>query len=252
MTTSTDEAFAQGRQPRFLHTVTLIVFLAAASVPTPLYRLYQREWGFSPLMLTVIFAVYALALLAALLIFGSLSDRTGRRPVILAALTLEGVALVLFLTARDIDWLVFARLIQGFATGLATTSLAAAMLDIDRQGGALTNALATIAGTAFGAVGSGLLAQYEPAPLHLGYALLFALVVVQAIWTARAPETITARSLQRWSFKPRVAVPARARAAFLAMTPINVALWALSGFYLALMPSLLVTITDPAAAWLGG
>jgi MFS family permease len=252
MTTSTAEAFAQDRQPRFLHAVTLILFLAAASVPTPLYRLYQREWGFSPLMLTVIFAVYALALLAALLIFGSLSDRTGRRPVILAALTLEGVALVLFLTARGIEWLVFARLIQGFATGLATTSLGAAMLDIDRQGGALTNALATIAGTAFGAVGSGLLAQYAPAPLHLGYVLLFALVVVQAIRTAYAPETITTRSLQRWSFKPRVAVPARARVAFLAMTPINVALWALSGFYLALMPSLLVTITDPAAAWLGG
>jgi MFS family permease len=252
MTTSTAEAFAQDRQPRFLHAVTLILFLAAASVPTPLYRLYQREWGFSPLMLTVIFAVYALALLAALLIFGSLSDRAGRRPVILAALTLEGVALVLFLTARGIEWLVFARLIQGFATGLATTSLGAAMLDIDRQGGALTNALATIAGTAFGAVGSGLLAQYAPAPLHLGYVLLFALVVVQAIRTAHAPETITTRSLQRWSFKPRVAVPARARVAFLAMTPINVALWALSGFYLALMPSLLVTITDPAAAWLGG
>ena len=252
MTTSTAEAFAQDRQPRFLHAVTLILFLAAASVPTPLYRLYQREWGFSPLMLTVIFAVYALALLAALLIFGSLSDRAGRRPVILAALTLEGVALVLFLTARGIEWLVFARLIQGFATGLATTSLGAAMLDIDRQGGALTNALATIAGTAFGAVGSGLLAQYAPAPLRLGYVLLFALVVVQAIRTAHAPETITTRSLQRWSFKPRVAVPARARVAFLAMTPINVALWALSGFYLALMPSLLVTITDPAAAWLGG
>ena len=250
MTTSTAEAFAQDRQPRFLHAVTLILFLATASVPTPLYRLYQREWGFSPLMLTVIFAVYALALLAALLIFGSLSDRAGRRPVILAAL--EGVALVLFLTARGIEWLVFARLIQGFATGLATTSLGAAMLDIDRQGGALTNALATIAGTAFGAVGSGLLAQYAPAPLQLGYVLLFALVVVQAIRTAHAPETITTRSLQRWSFKPRVAVPARARVAFLAMTPINVALWALSGFYLALMPSLLVTITDPAAAWLGG
>jgi hypothetical protein len=60
MTTSTAEAFAQDRQPRFLHAVTLILFLAAASVPTPLYRLYQREWGFSPLMLTVIFAVYAL------------------------------------------------------------------------------------------------------------------------------------------------------------------------------------------------
>src|SRR6476619_3823805 len=109
MTTSTAEAFAQDRQPRFLHAVTLILFLATASVPTPLYRLSQRECGCSTLMLTAIFAVYALALLAALLIFGSLSDRTGRRPVILAARTLEGVALVLLLTAQNIEWLVFAR-----------------------------------------------------------------------------------------------------------------------------------------------
>jgi MFS family permease len=88
------------------------------------------------------------ALLAALLIFGSLSDRAGRRPVILAALTLEGVALVLFLTARGIEWLVFARLIQGFATGLATTSLGAAMLDIDRIGVMARNATRARAGTA--------------------------------------------------------------------------------------------------------
>jgi len=84
--------------------------------------------------------------------------------------------------------------VQGFATGLATTSLGAAMLDMDRQRGALTNALATIAGTTFGAVGSGLLAQYTPALLHLSYVLLFALVLVQAIQTAHAPGWAGSRS----------------------------------------------------------
>jgi MFS family permease len=252
MTTSSDGSSSWVRRPRSPHAVTLVLFLAAASVPTPLYRLYQQEWEFSPLMLTVIFAIYALALLATLLVFGSTSDRLGRRSVILAALALEVVALVLFLVAPDVEWLLVARLIQGIATGLATTSLGAALLDIDRERGALINALATIAGTAFGAVSSGLLARYAPAPLHLGYILLLASFILQTIRTVYASETAAMRPAYGGSLKPMIAVPAQARGAFLAVTPVNLALWALLGFYLALMPSLIGTVAGPAAAWMGG
>ena len=52
----------------------LLCFFAASSAPTPLYHLYQQAWGFSSALLTMIFAVYALSLLATLLVFGSLSD----------------------------------------------------------------------------------------------------------------------------------------------------------------------------------
>jgi MFS family permease len=252
MTTSSDRSSSWVRRSRSPHAVTLVLFLAAASVPTPLYRLYQQEWAFSPLMLTVIFAIYALALLATLLVFGSISDRLGRRSVVLAALALEVVALLLFLVAPDVEWLLVARLIQGIATGLATTSLGAALLDIDRERGALINALATIAGTAFGAVSSGLLALYAPAPLHLGYILLLACFILQTIRTVYASETAAMRPAYGGSLKPMIAVPAQARSAFLAVTPVNLALWALLGFYLALMPSLIGTIAGPAAAWMGG
>src|SRR4051812_47774024 len=58
----------------------LLLFSAAA--PTPLYAVYQAEWHFSPTKLTLIFATYGLGVLTALIAFGALSDRVGRRPVL--------------------------------------------------------------------------------------------------------------------------------------------------------------------------
>src|SRR5690606_33186778 len=106
----------------FLAFITLC-FPAASSAPTPLYHLYQQAWGFSAAMLTLIFAVYALTLLVALLVVGSLSDFLGRRPVIFSALLLEIVSMLLFILATDVTWLLLARMLQGFATGMATSAL---------------------------------------------------------------------------------------------------------------------------------
>src|ERR1700712_596273 len=104
----------------------LVSFLAASSAPTPLYHLYQEAWGFSSATLTLIFAVYAFSLLLALLTVGSLSDYLGRRPVLLLALLLEIPAMLLFIYADSVAWLIAARLLQGFATGMATSVLGAA------------------------------------------------------------------------------------------------------------------------------
>ena len=94
--------------------------LTAASAPSPLYPVYQRLWGFSAFMLTLIFAVYVFALLVALLTVGSLSDRIGRRPVASAALVLLAVGMVLFAIAGGSGGLIAARVVQGLAVGAAT------------------------------------------------------------------------------------------------------------------------------------
>ena len=62
---------------------------------TPLYAVYAERFGFSPLVLTAIFATYAIVLVPALVLFGRLSDRFGRRPVVAAGLPAEGLALLL-------------------------------------------------------------------------------------------------------------------------------------------------------------
>ncbi|WP_088510031.1 MFS transporter [Burkholderia ubonensis] len=234
------------------HTITLVGYLAASSVPTPLYRLYQAQWHFSPMLLTLIFGVYALSLLSALIVAGALSDYIGRRPVISAALVLEMGAMGLFLAAAGPGWLIAARVLQGVATGLATASVAAALIDLDRERGAFTNGLAPMGGMSLGVLGSTALAQLAPAPLHLAFVLLLALFAFQLLQTWRTPETAGGRTGALKSLRPSISVPPAALAELLAITPINVAVWALGGFYLSLMPSLIGKVTGAASVWFGG
>ncbi|KWB77980.1 MFS transporter [Burkholderia ubonensis] len=234
------------------HTITLVGYLAASSVPTPLYRLYQAQWHFSPMLLTLIFGVYALSLLSALIVAGALSDYIGRRPVISAALVIEMGAMGLFLAAAGPGWLIAARVLQGVATGLATASVAAALIDLDRERGAFTNGLAPMGGMSLGVLGSTALAQLAPAPLHLAFVLLLALFAFQLLQTWRTPETAGGRTGALKSLRPSISVPPAARAELLAITPINIAVWALGGFYLSLMPSLIGKVTGAASVWFGG
>jgi MFS family permease len=136
---------AERRRGFIVVTAILGLFLFAASAPSPLYGVYAARWQFSATSLTAVFAVYALALLATLLLTGSLSDAVGRRPVIAAGLALEVLSMVLFLAADGLSWLYAARVGQGVATGLVTAAVAAALIDLqppDRPGtGALINAV---------------------------------------------------------------------------------------------------------------
>src|SRR5437588_883643 len=168
-------------------TAVFMLFAAAASAPTPLYVVYQKEWGFTATTLTVIFAVYVVGLIASLLLVGALSDHIGRRPVLAVAVALEGAAFVLFLVASGVPGLLIARATQGIATGMAFSTIGATLVDLNpphspgRAG--LVNGIAPISGLALGALGCGALVQFAPFPTHLVFALLLlgtgaALVVV--------------------------------------------------------------------------
>lgn len=235
-----------------LHASTLIAFMAASGVPTPLYPLYQQHWSFSPLLLTVIFSAYAISLLSSLLVFGTLSDSIGRRPPILAAIALEVAAMLLFMAAQSPTWLIAARVLQGFATGIATATLGAALLDIDRERAALINSFAPPVGLGLGALASSLLVHWDISPTTAPYIALAVLLILQLGLTALSPETDAVPSHASWSPKPTIRIPPAARTAFMAMLPINVALWAFGGFYLSLMPSLVLVTMPQAGAWGGG
>lgn len=240
------------RRPMAVHTFTLIAFIAASTAPTPLYRLYQAAWHFTPTLLTVIFAVYAFALLAALLFAGRLSDHLGRRPVIAGAVALDIVAMLVFLSAGSPAWLIAARVLQGVATGVGMSTLAAALLDLDRQRGATVNSLAPMIGLGAGALGSTALVVLAPAPLQMVYLVLVGLLLLALALTRTTPETAAVRPGALASLRPHVAVPERARHALMVVTPLNVALWMLGGFYLSLMPSLVAKATHSTSPWIGG
>ncbi|AEV81489.1 MFS transporter [Actinoplanes sp. SE50] len=219
----------------------LVTFAAASAVPSPLYVVYQHLWGFSPAMLTVVFAVYVVALIATLLTLGALSDYIGRRPVLAGAILLEAVALTLFLTAGDVGTLLAARVVQGVATGAALSTLGATLIDLNpahapgRAG--LISGIAPVAGLGIGAFGCGVLVKFAPFPTHLVYALLLAGMVVAALAVAWMPETSGRRPGAAASLIPRLGVPARLRGDLFALIPIIVASWALGGLYLSLGPS---------------
>ncbi|MDD0975859.1 MFS transporter, partial [Pseudomonas fontis] len=232
--------------------IALLGFLAASSTPTPLYHLYQEAWQFSAATLTLIFAVYALSLLVALLTVGSLSDYLGRRPLMCTALVLESIAMLLFLLADSVGWLIAARMLQGFATGMATSVLGAALLDIDREQGPLVNSLTPLLGMASGALGTSLLVEYAPWPLHLAYGVLLVLFVVQAALVWRLPESVSRQPGALASLRPSLHVPPQARAAVWRMLPVNVAGWSVGGFFLSLAPSLVREATGSTSNLVGG
>ncbi|MBU3060984.1 MFS transporter [Nocardia sp. NEAU-G5] len=237
-----------------LDTSILAALLAASSAPTPLYPLYQDRWGLSALAVTVVFSAYALALLSALLTTGALSDHLGRRPVLAGALVAEAAAMVLLASADGAGSLTAARLLQGLATGAATSAAGAALLDLEnpRRPGrsALTNTIAPVAGMATGVLAATLVIHFAPAPTVTVYALLAALFAAQAIAVAFTAETAHRRPGALRSLRPHLGVPPAVRRTLLTTGTAVVAIWALGGFYSSLGPALvrLVAPDAPQAA----
>jgi len=236
----------------WVQAFVLVTFMAASSAPTPLYSLYRESWGFSAITLTVVFGVYALSLLLALLVVGSMSDHVGRRPVIIGALVLNIAAMMLFVAANDVSMLIAARLLQGLATGTATSALAAGLMDADRIRSPLINSISPMVGLAFGALGASILMQFAPAPLHLVYVVLIVLMVLQTIVACFLPDMAERRPGVWAAMRPTVTVPGQAWRVLLLIAPLDVAGWALGGFYFSLGPTLAVQVTGNHVPVIGG
>jgi len=248
---STARARITGRPALYLLASLIVSLLAASAAPTPLYAIYQRQWGFTPITTTIVFGVYAVAVLVALLTLGRLSDSIGRRPVLLAALGVQILSMLVYATAGGVGELMGARVIQGLATGAALGAIGAGMLDIDRERGAFANALAPGLGTGSGALISALFVQFLPAPTHLIYFALIAVFAAQAVGVALLRETGTQAPVTGRVFVPEVRLPRAVRGAVLAASPVLFATWALAGLYAALGPAIVQTLTGSASVVLG-
>jgi hypothetical protein len=240
-----------GRPALYLLASLVVSLLAASAAPTPLYAIYQRMWGFTPITITIVFGVYAVAVLVALLTLGRLSDSIGRRPVLLAALGVQILSMVVYATAGGVGELMGARIIQGLATGAALGAIGAGMLDVDRERGALANALSPGLGTGSGALVSALFVQFLPAPTHLIYVALIGVFAAQAIGVVLLRETVTPVPVTRAVFVPEVRLPRAVRGAVLAAAPVLFAVWALAGLYAALGPSIVAALTGSQGVVLG-
>lgn len=196
--------------------------LFASATPAPLYATYRELWGFSPVVLTLVYATYAFGVLAALTLAGRVSDEVGRRPVLLVALGTLMVATVVFMFAGSVMWLFIARAVQGLATGLALGAASAAMLDLhprrDPAGVGLANGVVSAGGMGLGVLVSAAFIELLPAPLVLPYVALFVLFAIAFIGALRMAEPVASRSRLRLT-PQRPGVPATARRAFLLASP---------------------------------
>jgi MFS family permease len=255
--TDQDQSPSAARRVAAFWLVAAVLFLslAAASAPAPLYGVYQAQFRFSAATLTAIFAVYAFVVLITLLVFGSLSDYLGRRPVIIATLAVNIGACALFLTARDVGLLFAGRVLQGIAVGAATGALGAALIDLQPSRGGLApvvNTGATIFGLAAGALGASGLVQYGPAPTHLVWWLLLGAFCLAIAGILMIPEPAARRPGALASLRPTVKVPPRARGTFAVAVPCLQAAWALAGLCLSLGPSLAAQVlASPNRLWGG-
>jgi MFS family permease len=230
-----------GTRSFWVVVAALLAMMAASGAPSPLYIVYEQRIGFSAVTLTVIFAVYVIALLATLLTAGSLSDHVGRKPVLATAFALEIVSLALFLPADSVTWLMVARVVQGIATGLALGALGAALVDTERPGsgrGTLMNSVLPALGLAVGALLAGLLLEYAPSPTQTVFWVLIAVMAVTLVGLLATPETAPRKPGALASLRPDLRVPLEVRPAFLAGLPIFIATWAVGGIYLSLGGSL--------------
>ena len=235
-----------------LLTSILVTLLASSSAPTPLYATYQARWGFSPAAITVVFGVYAVAVLVSLLVLGALSDHIGRRPVLTVALLGQAGVMLLFATASGLDMLLLARVLQGLATGAAVAAIGAALVDLHPGRGPVANAAGAMGGTASGALVSALLVQLLPAPTKLVYFVLLGLFLLQAVGVRRIEETSGRVPGAVRSLRPMLALPGEVRGALAVAAPTLVAVWALAGFYGSLGPSLAGLVDGSKSTILGG
>ncbi|MGY0553878.1 MFS transporter [Vreelandella sp. 2A-K22] len=163
--------------------VVTAVFMLSNS-PTPLYVHWQQQLGFSSGVLTVIFALYIAGLLGTLLIAGQLSDRYGRKIILIPGLLAALVACLLFASATSIMMLAIGRFLAGIAVGVIVSAGMAAVVDVGgsehKRLAALLASVAMVLGAGLGPLLSGGLAQSLAQPV-LPIFSIEALVLLSAL-----------------------------------------------------------------------
>lgn len=224
--------------------ILIVVLTAGAYLPSPLYPDYQRLFGYDDLVMTLLFATFALVSGPALLLCGPAADVCGPRPVLRLSVLLAAVGSLCFALADSPAWLFAGRVGQALALG-AVTGAAQALIarhrsPVARIGGPLLASLAFAAGTAVGPAAAGLLAQYAPGPLVTPFALH--LTLLAWMWHRlhrTVPERPVVRTAERRWRPTRPHIPSSVRTLFFVAGFNGFLAWAVVGIYLALVPTLL-------------
>jgi hypothetical protein len=242
----------------WLVAYTFAVTMAFSTAPAPLYVLYQAKDGFGSFMVTLIFAAYAVGVIASLFLAGHVSDWVGRRRVLVPAVLVNVLAGVIFLTWSSVPALLVARFVSGVSIGMLTATATAHLTELhlaarptaSRTRADLVATAANLGGLGLGPLIAGLLAQYAGDPLHVPYLVFLALMLIGAIAVVLAPETVEP---VRVKYRPqRISVPPAVRARFYAAGAAALAQFALFGLFTSLAPAFLANVLHQHSHALAG
>ncbi len=232
-------------RPFAILAAAFLVLLVGSNLATPLYAVYRERFGFSSVVLTLVFATYMVVLVPSLLVFGQLSDRVGRRRVIAAGLCVAALGLLLFAVADATAWLFAARAVQGLAVGMVTGAATAGLVELephgDRGRAALFAVLAQAGGSSIGPLLAGVLAQWAPAPRVLCYVVALVLALLAAAATLTLPQS--PRASGHWRMQ-RPSVPQDIRAGFWRASLTATTVWMVAALYLSVVPSYAAKLLD--------
>ena len=222
--------------------VTFTTFYFAAGALMPLLVVYQEQWDLPPSVFAVAFSVFALGFLTSVLTVGSLSDHVGRRPVLLGTLVVQLVSNVMFLVAPDVEWMIAGRVLQGIATGAATTAFTALLVEVappsHKRLGATLGSVCLTGGLATGSLIAGLLIQLTSVPNSLIFIGLVVATILGIAVVAFSPESMARTPGALQSLVPRIGIPRSARGEFIAGAPATAAVWMLSGLSGGIAPAM--------------
>jgi predicted MFS family arabinose efflux permease len=220
----------------------LLVMMLGGTLPVPLYILYQKQMGFGPLGVTVVFVAYVAGSLFALVALGDLSDHTGRRLVLAIAVACAAASTGLFLAASSIGWLIAARVVSGIGTGFATGTATAALAELqprgDRPRAAVTATGANMTGLALGPLAAGLFAEYVAMPTKSVFWAYLGACVLALVAIAAIPETVRVPD-HHVSLRPDLAVPPSMRLIMLGACLGVFAAFSVLGQFSSLVPTFL-------------
>ena len=224
-----------------LAAVAFFVAMLGTTLPTPLYPLFEQRYGFESLQVTVIFAIYAFGVIAGLVLFGNLSDRLGRKPVLLLGLALSAASALLFVLAHSLEPIYVARVVSGLSAGIFTGTATAYVIDLAPRGArrlaSFVAVFANLGGLGMGTLLSGLLAQWAPDPLRLPFAVDLGLVGIATVALLLTPETVS-RTEFRFRLQ-RLGVPPEVMGVFVRAALAGVAAFAVSGVFSSVAPEFL-------------
>jgi MFS family permease len=220
----------------------LSITMLGTTLPTPLYVIYQAQWHFSAAIVTVTFAVYAVAVLATLLLAGRSSDQAGRKPVLAAALASSALSTIVFILAPNVGVLFAGRILSGLSAGLMTGTATAALTELApvaaSRRASLVATAANMGGLGLGPLIAGLFAQYAPDPTVLVFEVYLAMLAATGLGLLLVPETVSPRRRPVLRFAG-LGIPERGRSEFIAAGVGGFAAFSLLGLFAALAPTFL-------------